>query len=48
VVDYLNWDGAEGQEILLEVFRRAGKGYALLAQRGSSWEKVWETMPCGG
>jgi hypothetical protein len=48
LVDYLNWDEDEGQEMLLEVFRRAGKGYALLAQRGTQWEKVWETMPCGG
>lgn len=48
LVDYLNWDGEEGQEMLLEVFRRTGKGYALLAQRGSNWEKVWETLPCGG
>ena len=47
VVDYLNWDGAEGQEMLLEVFRRAGKGYSLLAQRGSEWEKMWESAPCG-
>lgn len=48
LVDYLNWDGREGEEMLLEVFRRAGKGYALLAQEGSEWRKTWETMPCGG
>lgn len=48
LVDYLNWDEREGQEMLLEVFRRAGKGYALLAQRGSEWQKVWEALPCGG
>ena len=47
VVDYLNWDEAEGEEILLEVFRRNGKGYALLQQQGGQWRKTWQGAVCG-
>ena len=47
LVDHLDWDGQEGQEILLEVFNRAGHGYSLLANRGSQWERVWQSARCG-
>ena len=46
LVDYLNWDGQEGAEILVEVFRARGKGYALIQQVGDQWQKTWEGGEC--
>src|SRR5690606_34805172 len=48
LLDYLNWDDDEHPEMLLEVFKRNGQGYALLSQEGSGWAKVWEGAVCGG
>lgn len=48
LVDYLNWDEREGDEVLLQVFRRNGEGYALLQQRGGEWRKVWQGAVCAG
>lgn len=46
LVDYLNWDEQEGDEILLQQFRRDGSGYAVLSRQGGEWRKVWEGAYC--
>lgn len=46
LVDYLNWDGEEGPEIVLEVFRASGSGYSLLQRSGQEWRRVWESAIC--
>lgn len=48
LVDYLDWDEDESPEVLLQVFRRSGSGYAVLGQRGEGWRKEWEGAICGG
>jgi hypothetical protein len=47
LVDYLDWDGDEAQEVLIEEFRRSDRGYAMIAQGNDGWQKVWEGAVCG-
>ena len=47
LVDYLDWDGDDEPEILMEVFRRGDRGYSLIAQQNGRWGKVWEAARCG-
>jgi hypothetical protein len=46
VVDYLNWDGQPGAEILSQVFGRTQQWYEVVAKRGGRWERVWEGGRC--
>jgi hypothetical protein len=46
VVDHLNWDGGEGEEILVEVYGEREAWYEALALRGNQWTKVWEGPRC--
>jgi hypothetical protein len=47
LVDYLNWDGEPGEELLVRVFGRQGSWYEVIAQAGNRWRKVWEAEQCG-
>lgn len=47
VVDHLNWDGQEGHEILVQVYRPRGSRYEAVARtQGNQWRKVWEGPEC--
>jgi hypothetical protein len=46
VVDYLNWDGQPGAEILTQVFGRNQQWYEVVAKRNGRWQKVWEGARC--
>jgi len=46
VIDYLNWDGDEGEEILVQVFGADQSWYEAISQRNRRWSKVWEASPC--
>ena len=48
LVDYLDWDGAEGPEVLLQVYRANGTGYSLLRRSGDQWRRSWESAICAG
>lgn len=46
-VDYLNWNGKGGNELLIQVFGPTDSWYeALTADRGGRWAKVWEGKAC--
>ena len=48
LVDYLNWDGQEGQEVLVQVYGPQQSWYELIRQDGRGrWVKAWEAQPCG-
>lgn len=46
LIDYLDWDGVEGAEILLKVFGRTDSWFEVISQRGGEWTKVYEGEPC--
>jgi hypothetical protein len=46
LIDYLDWDGVEGAEILLKVFGRTDSWFEVLSQRSGEWKKVYEGEPC--
>jgi hypothetical protein len=46
IIDYLNWNGKPGEELLIHVFGRTDSWYEAVAQRGTRWEKVWEGDRC--
>ena len=49
VVDYLDWNGQGGSEILVQVFGASQSTYEVISQdRGGRWAKVWESRTCGG
>lgn len=47
LVDHLDWDGRDGEEILLQLFGRDQSWYSTVSQneRGQ-WTKVWEAERC--
>ncbi|HEX6749015.1 MAG TPA: hypothetical protein VF092_17080 [Longimicrobium sp.] len=46
-VDYLNWNGKGGNELLIQVFGPTDAWYeAISADRGGRWVKVWEGKAC--
>ncbi|HET7461609.1 MAG TPA: hypothetical protein VFJ82_10180 [Longimicrobium sp.] len=46
-VDYLNWNGKGGNELLIQVFGPTDAWYeAISADRGGRWLKVWEGKAC--
>ncbi|HET7275820.1 MAG TPA: hypothetical protein VFI91_11700 [Longimicrobiaceae bacterium] len=46
LLDYLNWDGREGDEILIQVFGEEGSWYEALGREGGEWVKTWEGGKC--
>lgn len=47
LVDHLNWDGQEGEEILLQIFGADQSWYAALSQdQRGRWVNVWEAERC--
>lgn len=47
LVDYLNWNGKGGSEMLIQVFGPTDAWYeAVTADRGGRWLKVWEGRGC--
>lgn len=46
LVDYLNWNGQPGEEILLRVFGRTDSWYEAIALQGGRWRRVWEGDRC--
>ena len=48
LVDYLNWDGDEGQELLVQVYGPTQSWYEMIRQNErKQWVKSWEGRPCG-
>ncbi|HEX5727259.1 MAG TPA: hypothetical protein VFX98_17440, partial [Longimicrobiaceae bacterium] len=48
LVDYLNWNGRGGNEVLVQVFGPDQDWYEVVsADRGGRWSKVWQAQPCG-
>ncbi|HET6228426.1 MAG TPA: hypothetical protein VFE05_00025 [Longimicrobiaceae bacterium] len=49
LVDYLNWNGRGGTDVLVQVFGPDQPWYeAVSADSGGRWKKVWEGQPCHG
>lgn len=49
VVDYLNWDGRGGTDILIQVFGARERWYEVVSSDGrGKWSKVWAAQPCRG
>lgn len=47
LVDYLNWNGRGGPEILVQVLGPDQSWYEVISMdRGGKWQKVWEAQPC--
>lgn len=46
LVDYLDWDGDESAELLIEVHGREQSWYQTVGRRGDDWEKTWEGGRC--
>lgn len=47
LVDYLNWDGAGGQDVLIQVYGRDQTWYEAVSQNGRGrWVKTWEGGRC--
>ena len=46
LVDYINWNGQPGEDILLQVFGRNDSWYEAVSRRGNRWEKVWQGDRC--
>jgi hypothetical protein len=46
LVDYVNWTGSEGVEILLEVFGQDQSWYEAVGLRNGGWRKIWEGSRC--
>lgn len=46
-IDYLNWNGKGGNELLIQVFGPTDAWYeAISSDRGGRWLKVWEGKAC--
>jgi hypothetical protein len=49
VVDYLNWDGQDGAEILVQVYGANQSWFEMIRKDGRGrWVKGWEGQPCPG
>ncbi len=46
MVDYLNWDGDPGEEMLVQVFGKSQSWYEVISQRRGRWDRVWEGGAC--
>jgi hypothetical protein len=46
VVDHLNWDGQDGEEVLVRVFGRTGTWYEAIGLSDGRWQKIWEGDRC--
>ncbi len=46
LIDYLDWDEAEGPEVLVQVFGRTDSWFEVLSQRGGEWQKIYAGEPC--
>lgn len=46
LVDYLNWDGDPGTEVLLENLGRNDRWYSVISLQGNRWRKAWEGGRC--
>lgn len=46
LVDHLNWNGAGGAEILVQVFGTRESWYEAVSRDKGSWRKVWEAGRC--
>ena len=46
LVDYLDWTGGGGQELLVQLYGPRGSSYQVISQRGGDWEKVWTGGGC--
>ncbi|HEY0018824.1 MAG TPA: hypothetical protein VGC13_21165 [Longimicrobium sp.] len=46
LVDHLNWNGAGGAEILVQVFGTQESWYEAVSRDKGSWRKVWEAGRC--
>lgn len=47
LVDYLNWDGREGEEVLVQLYGPRGSRYEAVAQGPNGrWRRVWEGARC--
>jgi hypothetical protein len=46
VVDHLNWNGAGGSEILVQVFGTRESWYEAVSNDRGTWRRVWEASRC--
>lgn len=46
LVDHLNWNGAGGAEMLIQVFGTRESWYEAVSHDRGSWRKVWEAQRC--
>lgn len=47
LIDYLNWDGREGPEVLLQVFGQQQSWYEVISQpRPGRWQRLWQAERC--
>ncbi|MEX2572328.1 MAG: hypothetical protein WD737_13600 [Gemmatimonadota bacterium] len=46
LIDYADWDEAEGREILMEVYGAEQSWYQALGYRNGEWTKIWEGAEC--
>jgi hypothetical protein len=46
LVDHLNWNGAGGAEMLVQVFGTRESWYEAISRDKGSWRKVWEAGRC--
>lgn len=46
VVDHLDWNGAGGSEILVQVFGQRESWYEAVSRDRGTWRKVWEAARC--
>ena len=43
LIDYLNWNGQPGEELLIRVFGRTDSWYEAIALQNGKWQQVWES-----
>ena len=46
LVDYINWNGQAGEDLLLRVYGRNDAWYEAISIRNQRWEKVWQGDRC--
>jgi len=46
LVDYVNWNGQPGEDLLLRVFGRTDSWYEAISRRRGRWERVWQGQRC--
>ena len=46
LIDYLNWNGQPGEEILIRVYGRNDSWYEAVALQNGKWQQVWEGDRC--